>query len=72
MTIKTFGYQPSGGIVDRIEAAHSRSGASVALSEMHPETPRLCDELDALFARGASEAEIADFRARAALVEGDD
>lgn len=72
-SVPTFGFQPTGDYFAVQTAGHSRSAAHVAMSEMHPSAAQLSRELDALFARGASEAEIAEFRKReAAAIRADD
>lgn len=62
MQIKTYGFQPRGDITEEMYAAHSRAGASVAVSDMEPNLQAFSTGLDALFARGASEAEITAYR----------
>lgn len=70
--VPTFGFQPTADLMTVLTAGHSRSAAHVVLSDMHPSAPTLSRELDALFARGASEAEIAEFRKREAEILGVD
>ncbi len=71
MGVQTFGFRPAGPLENRIEGGYSRAGAAAAMSDCHPSTFSLCEELDALFARGASESEIAAFRARAEMIESE-
>jgi len=66
--VPTFGFQPTGDLFTVLTAGLSRRAHHSVLSDMHSKAPGLSRELDALFARGASEAEIAEFRIREAAI----
>jgi hypothetical protein len=67
--VATFGFRPVVDIVEQGVQAHSHYGADVYLSEVSSVLPSFSRQLDALLARGATEAEIASLRAQAERVE---
>lgn len=70
--VPTFGFQPTGDLITVLTEGYSRRAIHSVICDMHPSAPALSRELDALFARGASEAEIAEFRKREAAILGQD
>lgn len=64
MGIKTYGFRPGGDRADNILAASSRRTWGAIEDQMSPNCNRHSNELDDLLRQGASEAEIAAWRAK--------